>query len=86
MSSNPKKYSLEELAAIVNDNERAFRVVLHKAQTWMDCESAAFLTGEANIVAVDASQDWPLQVSFSNSVDDSQPVPFDGKMEFVCKP
>ncbi|MCC6220869.1 MAG: hypothetical protein IT291_06490 [Deltaproteobacteria bacterium] len=80
-----KSYTLDELFILVNDKSKKFKVILDKSSKWIDWESSVFLTGEAQIMEVKPKAEWPLMVSFSGSMIDTQPVPYDPKMEFYCK-
>lgn len=83
--TKPQSYSVEELAKLVNDKTRTFDVLLYKTSRWIDWESNALLTGDARIIEVKPADDWPLIISFTGRRQDSQPAPYDKKMEFYCK-
>ena len=83
--SQPRRFALEDLAKIVNDPQKKFEVVLHKSSKWIDWESSALLQGDARVLSVDSSKQWPLQVSFSGGTMDAQQAPFDPEMEFVLR-
>lgn len=82
----PRNFSLDDLAALVNDSSRKFDVLLHKSSEWIDWEvTAAMFKLDARIVKVDPDSQWPLHVTFSGSSRDLQQAPYDPKMEFYCR-
>ena len=85
MSTQFKKFTLDELETLLANSKGKIEIVLNKASKWMEWESSAFLLGDAKVVAIDRSKKWPLRVSFTGSTADAQDVEYNPEMEFVCK-
>jgi len=86
-NGKPHALTLDELAGILRQSTKQFRVVLSDPTKWVDWESAlTLMTQEMYVIAVDKGAKWPLTVTLKPETGKGETMNYEADMRFVVRP